>query len=155
MTSETRKFAPVFKRSIGVCLPSIFLIVEIAQKHRFHTDRYLRLPPLFIFIPMHAFVTTSAARLLYLIRQILRVSAWPNILSRVTQTIVVSMIVLLAIWQSGSLCYDTVHSDCFLPLTSHGIPSVTMGCVVFDSTPMPLHEEVVVNGIDNSHFSLC
>lgn len=111
----------------------------------------------------YAFVLARLSHALRpLIRSILRVGAWSYVAAAIIQAIVVLVVVFGAIWETNPDRQNPVNRCAGLPAflcgvwdISSGIPKMTNAWTVPSARkPLPLHEPIVINGINNGVFSL-
>lgn len=134
-------------------------LAETSQVNRFVVDRYPSSPVSVFLVPVDTFVITTATDAFCLIRAVLPLSAWPEIVPRVVKTISVSMVVSFAFLQTGSLRNLPMHINLSgidtVPNTPNSAPTATFRSCYFVGAPFETGDEVKIAGVNDGEFPLC
>lgn len=145
------KLAEVLARSSGVCLASLSFIAKIAKGYFFAKDCNPSVPQTAEFVPGDSFVMTERASSLFLVPQVLNHCTRAQILALIIQSIPVFVVVISGFLEASTSGNFTVHQDVF---PSSTCPASVISVLSPKSVPLPLHEPVVVNGVNGGEFAL-
>lgn len=110
--------------------------------------------------PIHAFKSAAATFLFFSIGAVLTACAGPQIVPPVVQSLPIPVVNFIKV-QSCTFCNYTVHQDSFLirsfrdsRQTHRVVVKSVPGTTHFYYMPFPLHEEVVVNSVNDCELTL-
>lgn len=156
--SRRSKLTKVMNGSGNVSTMGVDFLSETSQVNRFVVDRYRSSPVSVFLVPVDTFVITTATDAFCLIRAVLPLSAWPEIVPRVVKTISVSMVVSFAFLQSSSLCNLPMHINLSgidtAPNTPNSAPTATFRSCYFVGAPFETGDEVKIACANDSVFAL-
>lgn len=91
------------------------------------------------------------------INSVLKAGRWPDILSRIVESITISMIVFRRFWQTCPFSYFAMQEHASLKWAWRGslsVPQPSVSGLDFHSVPLEFHCPFVINGVHNGELSL-
>lgn len=140
----------IFSFCLFACLYGLFLFIcrEVTERDHLFIDIDVHGPLFVSLMPMHSWMSRFVARERLTVAHILSVAALAEIATAIIERVVVAVVALFAVL---AIKNEPMHH--WSTVRSPGVPRLGAVCPL--STPIPLHQPFIVNGVYDGDLAFC